>query len=343
MAEACPKNSRKGLILLLFVATRRVVVIAAGPLWASSMGYSQQFLTVSEAGAHSVPQTNLPMTFNTIISAADLAREIGRCVVVDCRHDLFDPAAGPAGYRAGHIPGAFFLHQDTDLAGPKTGRNGRHPLPEREAIRALLASLGLSDGGQLVAYDTSGGQMAVRLWWLARWIGHPEVAVLDGGLAAWQRAGRELSVEVPVPPPTGELSLRPSLAPSIDLAGVQAAIASGAPTIVDARTAERYRGEAEPIDPVAGHIPGAINRPMPQNLQADGCFKPEAVLRAEFAALLGGVAPENVAHHCGSGIAGCHNILAMEIAGLGGSMLYPGSWSEWCADPSRPIATGAEP
>jgi thiosulfate/3-mercaptopyruvate sulfurtransferase len=307
------------------------------------MEYSQQFLTVTSVGAQCAPQTNLPMTFTTIISATDLAREIGRCVVVDCRHDLFDPEAGPAGYRAGHIPGAFFLHQDTDLAGPKTGRNGRHPLPEREAIRALLASLGLSDGGQLVAYDTSGGQMAVRLWWLARWIGHPEVAVLDGGLAAWSRAGLELSVEAPALLPPGKLSLLPSLAPSIDLAGVQAALASGTTTIVDARTAERYRGEAEPIDPVAGHIPGAINRPMPQNLQPDGCFKPAAVLRAEFEALLGDVAPGSVAHHCGSGIAGCHNVLAMEIAGLGGSMLYPGSWSEWCADPSRPIATGAAP
>ncbi len=307
------------------------------------MEYSQQFLTVTSVGAQCAPQTNLPMTFNTIISATDLAREIGRCVVVDCRHDLFDPEAGPAGYRAGHIPGAFFLHQDTDLAGAKSGRNGRHPLPEREAIRALLASLGLSDGGQLVAYDTSGGQMAVRLWWLARWIGHPEVAVLDGGLAAWTRAGLELSVELPALPRSGKLSLRASLAPSIDLAGVQVALASGTATIVDARTAERYRGEAEPIDPVAGHIPGAINRPMPQNLQADACFKPAAVLRAEFEALLGDVAPGSVAHHCGSGIAGCHNVLAMEIAGLSGSMLYPGSWSEWCADPNLPIATGAAP
>ncbi len=307
------------------------------------MEYSQQFPTIPEVGAEGAPQTTLPMTYTTIISASDLARELGRCVVVDCRHDLFNPEAGPAGYRAGHIPGSFFLHQDTDLAGRKTGHNGRHPLPEREAIRDLLASLGLSDGGQLVAYDTSGGQMAVRLWWLARWIGHPEVAVLDGGLAAWQRAGGELSVAVPARPQPGTLSLRASLAPSIDLAGVQAAIASGAPTIVDARTAERYRGEAEPIDPVAGHIPGAINRPMPENLQPDGCFKPAAVLRSEFVALLGQVAPANVAHHCGSGIAGCHNVLAMELAGLGGSMLYPGSWSEWCADPSLPIATGAAP
>lgn len=283
------------------------------------------------------------MTFTTIISAADLAREIGRCVVVDCRHDLFDPEAGPAGYRAGHIPGAFYLHQDTDLAGAKTGRNGRHPLPGREAIRKLLERLGLSDGDQLVAYDTSGGQMAVRLWWLARWIGHHEVAVLDGGLAAWQRAGQELSVAVPPQPQPGELALRASLAPSIDVTGVQAALASGTPTIVDARTAERYRGDAEPIDPVAGHIPGAVNRPMPDNLQPDGRFKEAAVLRAEFAALLGDVAPANVAHHCGSGIAGCHNVLAMELAGLGGSLLYPGSWSEWCADPNRPIATGATP
>ena len=308
------------------------------------MEYSQWFPTILLNGADNVPRSYLPMTFDTIISASDLERHIGRCVVVDCRHDLFDPAAGPAGYRSGHIPGAFFLHQDSDLAGPKNGHNGRHPLPGREAIRALLASLGLADGQQLVTYDTSAGQMAVRLWWLSRWIGHREVAVLDGGLAAWQRAGLELSTDTPERPASpGKLSLMTSLAPSIDVSGVQASLASGNPKIVDARAGERYRGEAEPIDPVKGHIPGALNRPMTENLQPDGCFKPAAMLRAEFAALLGATAPANVAHHCGSGIAGCHNVLAMELAGLGGSMLYPGSWSEWCADPARPIATGPTP
>ncbi len=282
------------------------------------------------------------MTYTTLITAPQLAQIIDDCVLVDCRHDLFDAEAGPRGYHEGHIPGAFFLHQDTDLAGAKNGRNGRHPLPARESVRDLFASLGLADRRQLVAYDTSGGQMAGRVWWLARWIGHGEVAVLDGGLAAWCAAGFALSTEVPTPSGIAALSLRPSLAPSLPVERILPTLGTRRPVIVDARAPARYRGETEPLDPVAGHIPGARNRFQQANLLPDGCFKPAAVLHAEFTALLGDVSPEEVVHHCGSGIAACHNILAMEHAGLSGSLLYPGSWSEWCADPARPIATGAE-
>ncbi len=287
------------------------------------------------------------MNWNTLISADELARVLDDCVVVDCRHDLFDADAGRRGYEAGHIPGARFLHQDTDLAGPKNGRNGRHPLPSPDRMLAMLASVGLTDERQLVACDETNGQFAVRLWWLARWLGHAKVAVLDGGVAAWTRAGYPLATgPAPAVEPAkgaaGGLSRRPSLTPTVD---AEALLPSRAdrPQIVDARAPERYRGETEPLDPVAGHIPGAINRPLATNLRPDGRFKPAEVLRAEFSVLLAGRDPSRVVHQCGSGVTACHNLLAMELAGLPGSALYPGSWSEWVADPSRPVAVGANP
>ena len=282
------------------------------------------------------------MSHTTLIGADELAAIIDDCVVVDCRHDLMDPTVGPAAYAEAHIPRAWFMHQDTDLAGPKSGRNGRHPLPEREAMRRRLEAIGLSDDRQLVAYDAQGGMFAVRLWWLARWLGHRSVAVLDGGLPAWTKAGYPVTTEAPPAVQAGRLSVRPSLVASVDADAVLANITSRRRLLVDARAPERYRGETEPLDPVAGHIPGAANRPFQQNLRPDGRFKPAEVLRAEFDSLLGGRAPTDTIHHCGSGVTGCHNILAMEHAGLPGAALYPGSWSEWCADPARPVASGAE-
>lgn len=282
----------------------------------------------------------MPMHWRTLIRVDELARGLDDCVVVDCRHDLVDPSFGPAAWAEAHLPGAFFLHQDHDLAGTRTGRNGRHPLPDRETLRRKLESIGLADGRQLVAYDENGGMLASRLWWLARWIGHAEVAVLDGGLPAWRAAGHALAREAPVARPSGTLTLRPPRTTQVDAGRVLAALGDARLRIVDARTPERWRGEVEPLDPVAGRIPGAVNRPYTENLQADGRFKSPQALRGEFAALLDGLDPAALVHHCGSGVTACHNLLAMEVAGLPGAALYPGSWSEWCADPARPVAAG---
>ncbi|RPH58802.1 MAG: sulfurtransferase [Burkholderiales bacterium] len=279
------------------------------------------------------------MTWTTLITADELAANLDQCVVVDCRHDLTDPDSGPAAWSVGHIPGAFFLHQDFALAGAKNGRNGRHPLPDGETLRRRLESIGLSDGRQLVAYDDSGGAFAGRLWWLARWLGHREVALLDGGILAWRKAGYPVDRAQPVARP-GTLSMREPLVAAIDAGAVQAGLGDAGRLIVDARSPERYRGELEPFDPVAGRIPGAVNRPFQSNLRPDGRFKPAEVLREEYLALLAGRDPASLVHQCGSGVTACHNLLAMELAGLPGGALYPGSWSEWCADPSRPIATG---
>jgi thiosulfate/3-mercaptopyruvate sulfurtransferase len=280
------------------------------------------------------------MRWTTLISADELAARLDDCVVVDCRHDLTDPDSGPAAWSVGHLPGAFFLHQDFDLAGPKNGRNGRHPLPDRETLRRKLESIGLADGRQLVAYDDSGGAFAVRLWWLVRWLGHPEAAVLDGGIQAWRKAGYPVDRETPEPTYAGKLTTRAPLVSQVDSEAVLAAMQNRDRLIVDARTPERFRGEVEPFDPVAGRIPGAINRPLQRNLRPDGRFKPAEALREEYLALLGGRDPATLIHQCGSGVTACHNLLAMEMAGLHGGALYPGSWSEWCADPARPIATG---
>ncbi|RIK94802.1 MAG: sulfurtransferase [Burkholderiales bacterium] len=283
----------------------------------------------------------MPMRWRTLIRVDELARRLDACVVVDCRHDLTDPAYGPAAWADAHLPGAFFLHQDHDLAGERTGTNGRHPLPERETLRRRLESIGLADGVQLVAYDENGGMYASRLWWLARWLGHPEVAVLDGGLPAWRAAGHALTREPPVARPRGALTLHAPRTAQVDAAQVLAQLRADRMRIVDARTPERWRGEVEPLDPVAGRIPGSVNRPYTENLQPDGRFKPAETLRAEFLALLDGREASALVHQCGSGVTACHNLLAMEIAGLPGAALYPGSWSEWCADPERPVAVGA--
>ena len=282
------------------------------------------------------------MAFTTLISADELAAIIDRCVVVDCRHDLMDPQAGIDGYNAAHIPNALFLSQDHDLAGNKTGKNGRHPLPDRDALAARLRAIGLSTGQQLVVYDAQGGMYGGRLWWLARWLGHAPVAVLDGGIGAWQRANFPVTTQITKLAP-GNFSAAAPLLGSVSAQQLIDDLSVHRYQVIDARAGERYRGEVEPMDRVAGHIPGALNRPFAMNLRADGLFKPAPVLRAEFETLLAGRPADKVVQQCGSGVTACHNLLAMEHAGLGTSLLYPGSWSEWSSDEARPVATGASP
>jgi thiosulfate/3-mercaptopyruvate sulfurtransferase len=283
------------------------------------------------------------MPWTTLISADELAEAIDRCLVIDCHHDLTDPQAGERAHAQGHIPGARFLRMDDQLSVAKNGRNGRHPMPSREAVRGLLESLGLDDDRQLVVYDSASGGMAGRLWWMARWIGHEAVAVLDGGLPAWRRAGFPVSAEPAAAPRAGRLTLRAPLAVLADASETARAASTAGRLVLDARAAERYRGEVEPMDPVAGHIPGSVNRPWGQNVREDGRFKPAPVLRAEFEALLAGRAPDAVVNSCGSGVSACNNLLAMAHAGLPGAALYGGSWSEWVSDPARPVATGPQP
>jgi thiosulfate/3-mercaptopyruvate sulfurtransferase len=286
----------------------------------------------------------MTQAFTTLISAEELASRLDHCVVVDCRHDLFQPSKGQADYALAHLPGAFFLSLDHDLAGPKgSGQSGRHPLPDRSTLRGRLESLGLSDSTQLVVYDADTGSFAGRLWWLARWLGHEAVAVLDGGLRAWREAGFPVSSEAPAAPARGSLSDRSALEHPVTVDTLMADQAKRELLVVDARAPERWRGDTEPLDPVGGHIPGAINRPLQLNLRPDARFKPAEVLRQEFLAVLGGRDAEWVVHSCGSGVSACHNLLAMRHAGLAGARLYPGSWSEWCADANRPVARGDSP
>ncbi len=257
--------------------------------------------------------------------------------VFDCRHDLKNTGYGRQAYARGHIPGALFLHLDDDLSGVKTGSNGRHPLPEVAAFARRMSDCGVGDDVQVVAYDNEGGIFAARLWWMLRWLGHERVAVLDGGLAGWKRGKRPLEEAAPVVAPR-EFVARPRDL-SVSTAQVLADLNAPSMLILDARSPERFRGENETLDPVGGHIPGAVNRFYFDNLDDAGCyFKPAGELRAEFDAILGGRPASAVVQQCGSGVTACHNLLAMELAGLPGSRLYPGSWSEWCADPARPVA-----
>lgn len=279
----------------------------------------------------------------TLISAADLAAHIDdpAWVVVDCRHDLMNLAAGRGAYASGHLPGAVFADIETVLSGAKNGADGvflgRHPLPEREALAEALRDFGIDDTTQLVAYDAHGGMFAARLWWLLRWLGHEAVAVLDGGMAAWEAAGQPLTTEVRTRP-RGTLSVRAPFVPTVTVREVLDNLQSGQRIVIDARAADRYRGENETIDPVGGHIPGAKNRFFKDNLGADGRFKDAAQLREEFGALIDD--PAAAIMQCGSGVTACHNLLALEVAGLPGAALYPGSWSEWVGDPARPVAKG---
>jgi thiosulfate/3-mercaptopyruvate sulfurtransferase len=284
------------------------------------------------------------MTISSLIDARALALALGRsdCIVVDCRFTLTEPAAGRAAYDRGHVPGARYAHLDDDLSRRPLASEGRHPLPERDRFAATLGSWGIGRDDTVVAYDEGSGAIAARLWWMLGWVGHARRAVLDGGFAAWQDAGLPVERDQPkvsarryeAHPPE-----RDGVVATADLAKAQA---EGG-LLVDARAAPRYRGEQEPIDSKAGHVPGARNRPFSANVTAAGRFRPAAELRADFTELLAGRTPDQLIAMCGSGVTACHLLLAMDVAGLAGGRLYAGSWSEWIRDPSRPIRTGAEP
>ena len=274
------------------------------------------------------------LKLKTLVSTEDLAAH-PEWRVFDCRHDLANPALGEQQYLEGHIVGALFAHLDQDLSGTKTGANGRHPLPEPKTFMTWAGKQGLQPTDQVVCYDGGPGASASRLWWMLRWIGHETVAVLDGGFAKWQRQGRAVTTDVQTVTAVSYPG-RAKTSMVAYLAHVEKKLKKAA--LLDARAPIRYRGEQEPIDPVAGRIPGAKNRFNTDNISPDGIFKAPEALRAEFEAVLAGRNPGDVINYCGSGVAACHNALAMEIAGMTGSRVYPGSWSEWSTDPTRPIS-----
>jgi len=277
--------------------------------------------------------------WTTIVSPRELHERLGdpAIVIFDCRHSLADHSLGRRLYDESHVPGAFFADAETDLAGPKTGTNGRHPLPDPERFARFLRDAGVDDATQIVAYDEGGDLFATRLWFLARWIGHDRVAVLDGGLDAWLRLGYSVTSDAPAPREgTLTIALRPELV--VDAAYVLEHLESPAMQLLDARSKERFLGENESVDPQGGHIPGARSRWFAANYNADGTFKSPQALREEFARA--GLDPKRTVHQCGSGLSASVGLFAMEHAGLTGSRLYNGSWSEWIADPTRPIAKG---
>jgi thiosulfate/3-mercaptopyruvate sulfurtransferase len=272
-----------------------------------------------------------------LVSADELAAH-PEWRIFDCRHDLKNTEYGSQAYARAHIPGAVFLHLDRDLSGSTNGSNGRHPLPDMETFASRMSACGVTSDIQVVAYDNEGSAFAARLWWLLRWLGHEKVAVLDGGLAGWRRSKRALDDVIPDIQPATFIP-RPALI-TVDAPRILSSLESSELLLLDARAPERFLGQNETLDPVGGHIPGAVNRFFFDNLEDDGCyFKAADELRGEFSTLLGSRDPHTVVQQCGSGVTACHNLLAMEIAGFSGSQLYPGSWSEWCADPARPVAT----
>jgi thiosulfate/3-mercaptopyruvate sulfurtransferase len=281
----------------------------------------------------------MPM-LTTLVSVSDVAAHLADpdWIIFDCRHDLTDTAVGRRAYAHSHIPGAHFVHLDDDLSGPKNGVNGRHPLPDPGKFCARLAALGMRNDRQAVAYDASGGIYAARLWWMLRWVGHVRVAVLDGGWDAWLTTGSPVTAQPAKAESAAFRGAAHDSTSTVDADFILGQLEKPDFKLLDARSGDRFRGENETLDPVGGHIPGALNRFFKFNLTSDGRFKPAAGLRNEFAAALGTVNPAHVVHQCGSGVTACHNLLAMEIAGLHGSRLYPGSWSEWCSDARRPVA-----
>ncbi|HEV3153930.1 MAG TPA: sulfurtransferase [Candidatus Baltobacteraceae bacterium] len=278
--------------------------------------------------------------FTTLVSVEELARHTGEgtWVVVDCRYLLQDVGAGRRLYNAVHIPGAFFADVETDLAGPKTGTNGRHPLPDPEKFAAFLRELGVRDDTQIVAYDAGADMGAARMWFLCKYIGHDATAILDGGFGAWAGMQKPVTTEEPKRPANGTIQARVRRELVVNAADVLNSLESNEFTLVDARGPDRFMGQNEIVDPIGGHIPGAVNRPFRSNFTGPlGQMKPADQLRAEFDSLQ--IPPERLVHQCGSGVSAAVNMLAMEIAGIPGSRLYPGSWSEWCSDPSRPMVT----
>jgi thiosulfate/3-mercaptopyruvate sulfurtransferase len=279
--------------------------------------------------------------FTTLIDANTLSGQLSRddLVLFDCRFDLTNEPWGQVQYAAAHLPGAFYLHLDHDLSSPITASSGRHPLPDPGSVAKKLGALGVGADTQVVAYDQGNGAYAARLWWLARWIGLRNVAVLDGGFAAWRAAGLPLTDTVRAPAPQ-TLAVSATSDAWLTSEAVDNLRLRPGNLLVDARGAERFQGRNETLDPVAGHVPGARNHPFAGNLGADGKFLPAQELRRRFDTLLGSVPPSAVISMCGSGVTACHNLLALEHAGLTGARLYAGSWSEWIRDPRRPIATG---
>jgi len=278
--------------------------------------------------------------FDTIISAQKLQQQLAHCRVFDCRFNLADTGHGRRVYEEGHIAGAHFLDLDQDLSSPITAESGRHPLPDPDVLLNHLRACGVTPSTQVVVYDDAGGAMAARAWWLLRWLGHQAMAVLDGGFPAWRAAGLPIGSGADTYTSAASSSAagtaRPDTDQVVDSSTVLSNIAGKQFTLVDARAAARFMGEVEPVDPVAGHIPGALNRPLTDNLQ-HGLFKSADDLRREWQTVIDGIDPENIVHMCGSGVTACHNQLALEIAGLHGSRVYPGSWSEWIRDPQRPL------
>ena len=285
------------------------------------------------------------MAYTTLISAADLAANLDdpHWAILDCRFSLADTEQGRRSYQASHIPGAVYAHMDEDLSGPVVrGKTGRHPLPEPDAMAAKFSAWGIDGLVQVVAYDDSGGAMAARLWWLLRWLGHSTVAVLDGGWPLWQAAG--LPVTADTPHKTPQVFAPRERGALVAHAGeLLQGLHTPGQALFDSRSADRYRGENETIDPVAGHIPGAVSAPYAENLQADGRFRPVEELRARFAALLGDSPAHEAIFYCGSGVTAAHNVLGVAHAGLGDARLYADSWSEWITDPGRPTAVGPTP
>jgi thiosulfate/3-mercaptopyruvate sulfurtransferase len=282
--------------------------------------------------------------YSTLISAEQLLALLasGRGhMVFDCTSDLMNPPLGRQRYRETHIAQAVYADLNTDLShhsGSGAASGGRHPLPSRERFAAWLGRTGMDNTMQAVVYDRNATNYCVRLWWMLKWAGHDAVAVLDGGLQAWQDAGGPLACGEEAARPPTQFALGTPLRQLVSTEEVMDGLQRH--TLVDARATPRYKGEFEPLDPVAGHIPGALNRPFQTNLGPEGRFKSTTQLRAEYEQLLAGRDPASVVHHCGSGVSALPNLLAMELAGLGQSALYAGSWSEWCADPARPVAKG---
>jgi thiosulfate/3-mercaptopyruvate sulfurtransferase len=281
------------------------------------------------------------MTTSTLISAEALATLLDepRLRIFDCRFDLARPAAGREHYDEDHLPRAAYADLNRDLSAPVTARSGRHPLPSPAVVEARLRAWGVNSDSRVVAYDDGNGMYAARLWWMLRWLGHEDVAVLDGGMRRWRELGLPLVRAVPETA-TGNFVARLRAARAVDATTVLQATGDATVRILDARAPERYRGEVEPIDAVAGHVPGARNHPFALSLGVDGRFLPPEDLRSRLVASLDGVTADRAIAMCGSGVTACHLLLALEHAGLGGARLYPGSWSEWSSDPGRPVRTG---
>jgi thiosulfate/3-mercaptopyruvate sulfurtransferase len=279
------------------------------------------------------------MEFHTLIGVDSLQKLLGepRLAVVDCRFDLMNPGAGRQAYLKAHIPGARYADLNRDLSAPIGPGTGRHPLPAPETFAAWLGAAGIDNGAQVVAYDDANGSIAARLWWMLRWVGHDAVAVLDGGFKAWAARGGALQPgEADFP--RKKFTPRVAADTVLSTADVERALQDPAALLVDARAPERYAGTVEPIDPVAGHIPGAVNHPFTANLDAVGHFLPGDEIKRRWQERLSGRHPRQLIAMCGSGVTACHNLLSLEVAGLTGASLYAGSWSEWIRDPRRPVA-----